>query len=1036
MATKEFDLPKDILGPNSAESITIGGSTDADVLEAILNNTKFPSRPNGNIELGHIELKASGGSDIKFNAGQGTVGFNFSAGFQTGIAVFDKATDAINTLHLDNAPKLDLAIPGDPTTRYLLMLLGYQASGNFSGSHPIGVLGTATFGAQASGSAIYAVLHRFPGDTGAQTVLQDTISSWRLPRHVEQANDLKPYTWLIAETSGSIAIQLAAQLGYDVNFVRQANLLGMTRELSAKIDANIKATFGFNASGRYIIIVGRESDNGDIRLRLYKQSDHGFNFGLNLNVGLTTKAELPPNIDEFVKAVFGVHGLQVVNDLHLIEQWTDPTKDLGDTVARLLNKTGLELLTKVTGSNAQTEFDTARQKVLDAFKLWDSLPSRVSAATWQIFSKLNDTATTEFKNFLTILSDPDKDARNQALIAVLKQVAFGDSPQGQWLEAIAEQGLLALSNQLDKVGNLATQTLNILNGGIIKKLQDFINEKLDLTKVLNAVTEADFNSLDEWLIKRLGDFLDKTIVFQDLKEVQTAINLVIKNANSIYDRALKALNNKYNLEFAASYQRNTTSTALLDVNFDLNDVNANALFRDVVAKSRLDELLLKEVSGVTLNQATFSHEIKRNSSVQIHLPFFNSESQHINDSLASLNVEHDAGRVLAYQLSATDTVQVKNRYLSQLSILGNLKVRAGKIDPTSLTDQSIAYQSLQVKSNMTLAELKFRTQPFIHNLLPQLFPDDGAIDRFYMGLDQTISNTLGNRNNNFGDMALNLQVSLPASVLAAWFQPLSQAEIHNIGLKISLVLQRKLKELIPFYYLQDIDRVEQNFAVAALLTWAAFPLSTSIDFQNDQIQSFNTDKELFWNFPNKSLRKAMVFDSHTRSSLSMILTRLHDRLLNAGKTSRAGFFAPEKIGDFQQLAVTPSGDILLNKLLVGEAEMISGTAKALANIQQGLANLASAPIKAISHLADFGAKLTATFNNLPDYGNEYMRTLSSLILAETSATIMGTSVSIPKAMLNLYVLTNGHTFSLNNFLTGDLPPQTEIAIGQTLTNLK
>ena len=606
---KQFSIDPTVLGPNSAEGLVVSVSSDADVLQSIVNNTPFPERPNGQLELGSIALQASGGNQVTFSAGtSGNVSFNFSASFKTGAGVFDKAADALSSLGLDSAPNLDLTIPGDATSRYLLMLVGYQASASISGSHPIGLLGSLNFGAQASGDGLYAVLHRFPGSTGADTALGDTISSWRLPRQVSQANNLKPGTWIVAQADGSIAIQIAAQLGYDFSFVRQANLLGISRSLGAKIDAGIKASFGFNASGKYLVIVGRETDTTVVRLRLFKQSDQGFNFGLNLNVGITGQADLPPTIDDFVKAVFGVHGQQVLNDLHLIEQWSDPTKDLGDTIARLANKTGLDLLTKATGIDASKEFDNARQLVLNAFKQWDALPDRASAALWKILGNAAPTATADFKTFLTALANPDPQTRSQALAQAITQVAFGDSPQGQWLESIADQGLLAVSNQLDRVQGLASQTLNILNGGIIKNIQDFINQHLDLTQIENVVTQDDFNKVDEWLISRLSDFLDQKLDLAALKPIQTAISTVIQKASDIYAKAIAALNNKYSLNFAATYQRNTTDTALLDVNFDLGNPQASAMFHDVVANNHLDALLVTEVPGVTLNQASLDRK--------------------------------------------------------------------------------------------------------------------------------------------------------------------------------------------------------------------------------------------------------------------------------------------------------------------------------------------------------------------------------------------------------------------------------------------
>lgn len=248
---KEFHLDPSILGSNSAETVAVSLSTDADVLQAILADKPFPSRPSGRLELGSVMLQAHGGDQVSFNAGQGSISFDFSANFHTGLGVFDQPADAICSLQLNAPPTLDLTLASDPTSRYLLMLWGYRASGSFSGSHPVGAIGTVTFGAQASGDAVYAVIHRFPGTMGASTVIGDTVQSWRLPRHVAKADDLKPGTWVLAQADGSVAIQVAAQLGYNFDLVRQARLLGITRELGARIDAGVQATFGFNASGRY-----------------------------------------------------------------------------------------------------------------------------------------------------------------------------------------------------------------------------------------------------------------------------------------------------------------------------------------------------------------------------------------------------------------------------------------------------------------------------------------------------------------------------------------------------------------------------------------------------------------------------------------------------------------------------------------------------------------------------------------------------------------------------------------------------------------
>src|SRR5206468_9403540 len=96
-------------------------------------------------------------------------------------------------------------------------------------------------------------------------VIADAVGSWRLPRHVDIDRgilNLKPATWLVAEIDGTLAIKMAAQLGYDISYARQAPALGLTRDAGVKIDAALKASLGCTVAGRYVLVVGREDSKG------------------------------------------------------------------------------------------------------------------------------------------------------------------------------------------------------------------------------------------------------------------------------------------------------------------------------------------------------------------------------------------------------------------------------------------------------------------------------------------------------------------------------------------------------------------------------------------------------------------------------------------------------------------------------------------------------------------------------------------------------------------------------------------------------
>src|SRR5580765_1878491 len=216
---KTFPLDPDILGAGSSLSLQVSGSSDSDVLQAIATNQPFPTRPTGVIDLAHISLVASGGNPVAFQSGGTTVGFAFSAGATAGAGVFDDPQAAVLSLGLPETPGLDLSIGAVPNSRYMLLNAGYQASGSISGAHPIGMLGSFTFGASGAANGVSAVLHRFDAGARADTVIGETVSSWKFPRHVTSADKLKPATWIVAEADGSLSVKLGASLGYNFNFV-------------------------------------------------------------------------------------------------------------------------------------------------------------------------------------------------------------------------------------------------------------------------------------------------------------------------------------------------------------------------------------------------------------------------------------------------------------------------------------------------------------------------------------------------------------------------------------------------------------------------------------------------------------------------------------------------------------------------------------------------------------------------------------------------------------------------------------------------
>jgi hypothetical protein len=1029
--SKQFSLDAGIF---TTATVTVSASTDANALEAILANQPFP---DGDIQIGHISFSADTGN-VTLNpasVGGASVGFDLSASAQSGAGVFGKSADAIQALSLTDP--IPLQIEDQAGQRYLLFECGYTASFTGSASHPVGMLGTVTFGVDAKRNAVYAILHRFDATQGSHKVIEDTVASWRLPRHVAFDGpdlNLKPGTWLLAEADGSFGLSLAASLGWSVNFVKDATLLGVTHNLSATIDASLKATFGFSASGNYIVVVGRASNDPVVRLQLSKQSSKGLSFGFDLNVGVQgSDPQLPTDFDGLIQSVFGVHGLQVLNDLR---QWTDPSVDIGKKLAGLADQTALDLLKRTTGIDPAAEFDKAKSIVANALNTWDSLPDKLSSMLWSFLGKETGqpAAVADFRTFLTELANPT--AAADTLAKAIQKATFGDTPQGQFLESVADQGLLALANDLGPVSAVAGKVLNILDGGVIAKLQAFINEKLDLDQIRNAVSDADFGKIEQWLQNRLGNFLDKALGLDDLKDIQKAIHTLDTKVSGYYQAGVQALTKRYNIEFAATYQKTTTSTALIDVNFDLSKPDGAALYAEVVAQSKLDHLLTRETDGVTLNQATLTHEINRTSTVDFNMPFFDFHSTHVNDAMVSLTAEEQGGRLLLYQIDAKDSVTVKNRVTSQLSVLASLTIAPGQT-PQLDGGGTIGYEMRQVKANMRPIDLESRTTAFIHGYLGGLFSGgDSSIRTFYTDLDAALTTATGNQSNLLGDMAVSMQLSLPASVLGAWFQTRSASQLRADQMQLSRSLQAAWKHLLPALYFQDLSQYQFNQTTAALLVWASLPVSTSIEFQDSTITKFNSDKDVFWDWPDVDLRRAVAGDAHTMATLGGRLSDIQRQLLEAG-SGDAGFFASSMAPRFVQLALDSTGDVLLHSLLFTEAQLVGGATDALKQISGAAATAATSPTRAIQTQAKFAGDLTDTFNQRVGsiYSGVSGRVVGPMLLVEASKAI-GSMGAKPSAMLTLYALVPGHKFQLGTFVAGQTPPQGEVALAQNLVALQ
>ncbi len=506
---------------------------------------------------------------------------------------------------------------------------------------------------------------------------------------------------------------------------------------------------------------------------------------------------------DFLASVLGVHGQQILKDLQSIENWT--TGDLGANLAALTSTTAKDLLRKVTGVDPDTALAEASGILKDALSKWDQLAqngsAEVQSLVWDLLGNPDAAVRTAVVNLLTGLSNPVN--FNQTLSDGLQSLE-----SRQWLlalsDAVGAVTGLALGQHQTEVQNVATSILNVLNGGIFTKLQQYISSQFDLNAILTA---ADPSKLAQWAQDRLAAFLDEKVLQKtDLPQIQKALQTVGSKISDLYNKTKSAINSRYSLDFATKYELNTADTALIDVQFDMSQDGAAKLFQKMIGGS-VDPLFGADapVAGVTINEALLTHEIHSAATTHFAIPYFTADTAHLNDTVATLSIEQNGAHLMA-SVDSKDQVNT-DRYASILELADTLTADGAIVPDPSGT---VAYEMRFIRPAMTQIELENGTVDFVDAYLADKFPSaDTYTDKFLKDLDIAISHAMPNPTNNFGDMAISMQVTLTADLLQGWLVKRDAPALLAAQAAASRLVQaflRKYTSLLCFQKSEQSDR--------------------------------------------------------------------------------------------------------------------------------------------------------------------------------------------------------------------------------------
>ena len=1003
-------------------AIQIDPAANPALLATLVDGSK--PLPDGDVLLIGGDLSVTPGQDITFGPAQ----VGFSADVNAALGVFSTPANLKQALvkNGDLVSQIGDNIDLPKGDKLLMLRWGYDISGTAAGSVALGPSANFSFSAGADTKGYFAMVQGVSKDAKALASLTTLIRSWRLPSQIDDISKMPVATTLISEVDGSFSLGAKVTFGYDFNWIRAIDGLALTGDIGLKLQAGLSASIGFGMTGKYAVLLSRETDARSIRMRLYKLKVKDWNFGFNASLTAQGEIPAPDKFDDLLKAITGTHGQQIMKLLGDVEDWTDPSKPIFGPFVNLADSEAQKLIQSVTGvADLAGAFDAVKNRILNLFQLWDNLPQ---TATQLIWSKLPDRDA--IKNIAGIaqkvkaLSDDDLKNFIQDKLA---DVPFLNSDHGRALESLAVDGLFSALQNVKEVANIredAGLVADILDGdtlqSLLTQLQSAVNAKLDLSKLETVVDQASFDSLDTWLKARLEDFLEHDLEgaagLAELTKLRNGLGAIVAKKDQLYSAALAAVRRSYDFSINSTYESTTTTSALLNMTFDFDVPNSQAGDGLKLALGgKFDQLLQNPGTGVTIKEGVLAFGVHKETHVSITLPHFATNSVHVNDAVAQLQTTSEDAGGLIFSLNASDVYTVKNNYSSGLTIALTAPGKQNRVRVHPRADASFQYDLKVAVPNLTSGGLSLQYVPYANTYFATEFK------ALPPGTFADWVNQIAPADGRFGNALITLNVSLPGSAAAAWKNaPVNERDAQYK--KISIALQKQFKQILHDTFFSDVQHyknVSGDTTARAVLTFCSIPACSDAELVNGGADVKFLDetadgKTIYWDFGDRGvnifavdLREKVLFHKQTQANLLALLRIAQKRLHDAGDPDGVlGSYADNQVG--QILAAALHGK-LIDFLFPVEAHMVEEARAAGLKLADFRTKEFTNPEKARQDLASFGQKLSDDFNaSLKNFavGNGLLP-LGTAIYTAAAVALDPTSASNPAAMLTIARLKPG-----------------------------
>lgn len=997
------------------------------------------------VDLARLSLRAEGGpAEIRFLGDTRPVAFKASASAHAALMLRSDPDGILAALDLDE----DLAEAFSPfsmapdRSMYCLLSWGFGAEAAANGSMGLGAVGELSFGLEGEAERKWAVVRRFEREAGARSMVEGTASSWAMPSHVDSLSRLPHDTWLFAEVSGGLNLAVAASVGYDFNWVKQVKAGGLEGDIGLRLKAALQAEVGLRISGRFALVVNVLND-ARVRLQLVKLNVRGWS--LAIDAGATAKLDgtdelLPPTLDDLVRATLGIHAGQLMGELKaLVDPSTDLATIVGDEFGERISGWISELIQEVIPVGT---VDEGRAQVLALLDRWEDVPGHLSSQIWAKLEEVTDGQAylQEVRGLLSEIADPSDEEVRAFLQTQLERVDLFTSPVGTLLMELGGGRVLdALVDRgpLDEIRDEAGRVLALLDGGGLEealvKLHAAVSERVAVDIWRERIKKADLDALDAWVEEKLSKFVGSKVNVAKLKEIQKALNGLLGDGQELYAKTRELLAREYSADLSFSYQKTRAGEALIDAEFDLNNDDARLEYLHAV-RGDFDRLLTREIAGVKVNRGTLTHRVRRERHLTVSLPFVSMNEQTLNESLARFEaVDENGRRQLYYALKATDEVTSDSK-TSRLVLEGSAGFGSPAVRTHVRGTLSYDYSYRLAVENLEADHLRHHIRPYVNRLLPGAFSRGASLTEWIDELDKSVERDLGRETGDFGDTLIGLDVAMPGTVCAAWFNEPADGEVPYWSL--SLALQKSLKELVYYYFISDPRRYRKRLnRLMAVLVYCSIP--PLVDGTRTRFRRPHWSSNLDY---RDRIPKMGVALENLRSRLA----DLHPRMVtDPDLRFAAGQFRRDEAENIVRQVTGSAMDSGLRRLVAVEARIVEGAHEARKRMEDFKKAGATEPSEAVRHLADFGAELTAAFNSEVEFfrSDGAGRPFGTMLMVEAARALSGGQIDGEiAASLTISVLRDLDTPQSWNemrseFLDGVDPPSNIVAIQQRLVEV-